>query len=278
MPKDDPAARTPLDADAAALFLSLDRLPVPAWTAAPDGLSEFVNSAYLRFTGLSREQVAGAGWWKALAVGDREETQIAWESSVVTGKPYRHLHRYIAADGAAHMFLAEAAPLRDAKGSITRWVGTSVNIEHVHAPLAALIKDGERYRVLVESVASIVFSANQDGAVIVAQTAWESYTGQSFQDHRGMGWANAVHPDDRSRVAAAWSAALSTGAVQAVPARLWRANAGKAASDGPGEYRGIVAYAAPIRDEDGAIKEWFGAVVESPESVMTAPGVPVLRA
>jgi two-component system CheB/CheR fusion protein len=64
-----------------------------------------------------------------------------------------------------------------------------------------------------------------------------------------MGWLQAIHPDDRKEVAAAWNAAAETG-VLSVDHRLWNA--------AEGDFRNVHTRAMPLRTDTGAIVEWVG--------------------
>ncbi len=56
----------------------------------------------------------------------------------------------------------------------------------------------QRYRMLVEATAAIVWTTPASGEFTVDQPSWTAFTGQSFEDLRGWGWLNAVHPDDQA--------------------------------------------------------------------------------
>ncbi len=42
------------------------------------------------------------------------------------------------------------------------------------------------------------------GAVVEDSPTWRAFTGQTYEQWKGFGWLDALHPDDRERVAAAW--------------------------------------------------------------------------
>ena len=55
----------------------------------------------------------------------------------------------------------------------------------------------ERYRTLVEAIAAMVWNRSATGEFDTGQPEWSAFTGQSFEELRGWGWLDAVHPDDR---------------------------------------------------------------------------------
>lgn len=113
----------------------------------------------------------------------------------------------------------------------------------------------ERLRALTNLLSDVPWQARADGAFAELQPAWENYTGQSWDAHAGYGWFEAIHPQDRGAVQAAWSAAYFAASPYSHPARLWHA--------GSHAYRHCLIRATPIRNEDGTVREWVGACVES---------------
>ena len=69
----------------------------------------------------------------------------------------------------------------------------------------------------------------------------------------GMGWLNAVHPDDRDRTAAAWATAVSHVSPYNTEYRVLCAD---------GVYRWFNARGVPIMNADGSVHEWVGVVLQ----------------
>ncbi|QVL34113.1 PAS domain S-box protein [Telmatocola sphagniphila] len=118
----------------------------------------------------------------------------------------------------------------------------------------------ERYRTLVEATSAIVWSTPQSGGFETDQPDWSSFTGQTFEELRGWGWLNAIHPEDRDRTAKVWSEAFEQKWIYYVEHRLRRVD---------GLYRHMVARAVPILNLDGSIREWFGIHIDVTERKKT---------
>src|SRR6478752_1034281 len=112
---------------------------------------------------------------------------------------------------------------------------------------SALRESEERYRSLVEATAAIVWNTPASGEFETPQPGWSAYTGQDFDQLKGWGWLDAVHPDDRPETARVWSAAVASRTLYQVEHRLRRYD---------GAYRHMLVRAVPILDEQGAIREW----------------------
>jgi PAS domain S-box-containing protein len=98
----------------------------------------------------------------------------------------------------------------------------------------------------------LVWHTGADGRIGVENPSWAAFTGQGFEQYRGWGWGEAVHPDDRAEVVRHWQAAVATGDVFLLHYRLRRQD---------GEYREVLAQGAPVL-ADGAVREWVGTCVD----------------
>lgn len=114
----------------------------------------------------------------------------------------------------------------------------------------ALKQSEERFRSLVEASAQIVWNTNAEGEFVTEQPGWTAFTGQTYDECKGWGWLDAIHPHDRSYVATAWLTALATRSLYAVEFRMRRHD---------GEHRYMNCRAVPILQANGTIREWVGA-------------------
>ena len=130
--------------------------------------------------------------------------------------------------------------------------GLSVYFEDVSDKQRAqrMLQESEkRFRSLVEATTAAVWKLDKDGRMLAEEDDWHSLTGQSFEQMRGMGWLNAIHPEDREQTAAEWRKALAARSIFAIEHRVRTAN---------GEYREMLARAVPVFDSTGMIEEWVG--------------------
>ena len=111
-----------------------------------------------------------------------------------------------------------------------------------------------RFRSLVEATAAIVWHTNPQGGVDDEHPAWTAFTGQSFEQLRGWGWLDSVHPDDREHTARLWSQALASQTLYEEEHRL---------RDREGSYRVMSVRGVPLRRDDGTVREWVGLHVDA---------------
>jgi PAS domain S-box-containing protein len=163
-------------------------------------------------------------------------------------------------DGTRIHIALTVSPIWDSSGVVVGASSIKRDITERKRADEELARREERYRALVQATTSIVWTADPDGRFAAAQPAWESYTGQSWNEQRGFGWLNAIHPDDREAARASWLQSGSTSSIWEFRARLWsRAHQG---------YRHFVARAVPVLGPDGEVREWVGAVTDAEDRWM----------
>lgn len=118
----------------------------------------------------------------------------------------------------------------------------------------AALRDSEaRYRALIEVSPQAVWMAGPDGDMTYFNPWMTQYSGFDAQQLFGDAWLEAVHPDHRAAVRAAWLHTVATGDDWNVEIPLRRAD---------GEYRWHVSRARAIRDAAGHVVRWVGVAFD----------------
>jgi PAS domain S-box-containing protein len=104
-------------------------------------------------------------------------------------------------------------------------------------------------RVVMDTIPGLVWSALPDGNVEFCNQRWLDYTGMSFNEIKGWGWAAAIHPEDLTDLREGWRTALVGSTSFEAEARMQRAD---------GCYRWFLIQAVPLRDSAGRIIRWYG--------------------
>jgi PAS domain S-box-containing protein len=136
-------------------------------------------------------------------------------------------------------------------GLIARTAGIVIERKQAEDTIAHSEK---RFRSLVSVITDVPWVTDSHGAFVAPQCAWSSYTGQVWEDYRGFGWANALHPDDREDVLEKWQTAIVRRTPYESSGRLWHA---------PSQcYRWFEARAMPLVAADGCVREWVGTCTD----------------
>ncbi len=121
---------------------------------------------------------------------------------------------------------------------------------------AQLRRSEERFHALAAAAGQMLWTTNPEGLAEEDLSGWRAFTGQSFEDMQGRGWLEAVHPDDRERVAQCWSEAVASRSVFESAPRVRRAD---------GVYRVCLLRGAPVVGPDGSVREWVGFCMDITE-------------
>jgi PAS domain S-box-containing protein len=112
----------------------------------------------------------------------------------------------------------------------------------------------ELFRLLATNVPQLVFRSAPNGDRTWASPQWSIYSGLTFGASMGLGWLEAVHPDDRGATLAAWKDAPRTG-------EYYCQHRVRRSSDG--EFRWHQTRAVPLRHDPRAEPlEWVGTMTD----------------
>lgn len=112
----------------------------------------------------------------------------------------------------------------------------------------ALQASEERFRLIADSMPTLVWTARPDGVIDYINRTLKEYTGLEAYDgeHDDTG---IVHPEDRPATIRLWQDSMRSGVSYEVEHRLRRHD---------GAYRWHLCRAIPVRDATGAIIKWYG--------------------
>jgi PAS domain S-box-containing protein len=111
------------------LRLFMETIPQMLWSAAPDGAIDYYNQRVLDYTGLSMDELRGAGWLKPIHPDERDAMTKVWMAAVADGVPFKFEFRgRRGADGMYRWCVSSALPLRDREGRILKWYGSIVDL------------------------------------------------------------------------------------------------------------------------------------------------------
>ncbi len=124
-------ARLRAEESARQLQFMATSMPQKIFTILPNGASDYVNPQWDQYTGGASNDSGEADWKKIIHPSDHDENTKLWKHSLETGEPFQFEHRLRRNDGQYRWHLTRATALRDKRGKITMWVGSSTDIEDV---------------------------------------------------------------------------------------------------------------------------------------------------
>jgi PAS domain S-box-containing protein len=111
------------------LQLLVDSAPSLIHTSRPDGYLDFFNQTWLRYIGCSLEDLQGWKWTGFIHPEDVEGIVEKWRACLASGEPFLYETRVLRADGEYRWMLHHKVAVRDGRGLIVKWYGSSIDIE-----------------------------------------------------------------------------------------------------------------------------------------------------
>jgi PAS domain S-box-containing protein len=225
-----------------------------AWMAEPDGHIFWYNQRWYDYTGTTLEQMQGWGWEKVHHPDHVEAVSTRWSKFLAAGQHWEDTFPLRGADGHYRWFLSRAQPVRNEAGHITRWFGTNTDVTDMRQLQQQVQHSETRYRVLMESIPQLVWTADSAGELSYCDARTTEYTGLAASDWHGRPWQTLLHPDDAPAAAAHWEQAQHANGHFEGEYRLRRAT---------GEYRWFLVQARRCRRGSalgGA--QWFGTCTD----------------
>ncbi|MEO6758864.1 MAG: PAS domain S-box protein [Saprospiraceae bacterium] len=226
----------------------------------PDGILTEVNRASLEFGGDAREDVIGRFFWDTpwfqgtpgAADLVRRGVQKAGAGEFVRFEATlrRPSGQYLTFDISLH-------PIFNDRNEVILIVPEGRDLTERKQAEQSLRASEARFRSAVTAVSSLVWTNNPEGQMDQQQPGWGAFTGQSYEDYQGYGWATAVHPEDAQPTIDAWREAVAERRMFLFEHRVQRHD---------GVYRLFSIRAVPVLDENGSIREWVGVHTDITES------------
>jgi PAS domain S-box-containing protein len=187
---------------------------------------------------------------------DQARAQAAFEAAYQEGKPFVLEYDVRRQDGSICFVECVGAGLEDASGAIVGVMGTVHDLTFRKRAETELRRSEERYRALVEASSVMFWRTDVNGMITDDHAIWRELTGQRWEETRGHGWLDAIHPEDRPRAEQIWTEAIRSGRPYAAGYRVRMKD---------GRYRDFDARGVPVRDERGRVREWVGTLTDVTE-------------
>lgn len=115
----------------------------------------------------------------------------------------------------------------------------------------------EHFKLLADHITQLTWTNLPNGEVNFYNERWYNYTGLTFEESKGWGWRDAIHPDDVEQFMAKYVDSLQSGKIFEAENRYRRGR--------DGAYRWHLNRAMPLRNESGDIVLWVGTATDIEE-------------
>lgn len=135
---DRKASEQRLRADAEHLRAVCDAIPDLVWAGDPAGVPEYVNRAWIDYTGIRPADLTAARWRSLVHPADLDTLRDAWRRAHDAAGRVQCDIRVRRGDGAWRWFRVLAVPAADRTGQPIGWVGTLTDVDTERSALDAL--------------------------------------------------------------------------------------------------------------------------------------------
>jgi PAS domain S-box-containing protein len=227
----------------------VEAAPALLHSARADGYIDYFNQGWLTFLGAPYEEVCGWKWTQRFHPDDAGVFLSKWRAAIASGEPFESEGRVRRADGEYRILLHRKAPIRDVKGRITKWYGSSIDIDDQK-------RAEQSIRLVADTTPALLHTGRPDGHLDYFNRGWLDYLGAQPQEIEGWNWTSKVHPEDVDELVRRWRLSLASGNALECESRVRRFD---------GQYRWLLHRKLPLRDEAGRIVKWFGSSIDIEE-------------
>jgi PAS domain S-box-containing protein len=141
----------------------LNKLPSPIWRSGTDAKVNYVNSAWLGFTGRQFEDEIGDGWAQGIHPDDSYIVMKEYRSSFDARMPFTLIYRLRNHEGQYRWVIDYGAPFNDLDGSFAGYLGSCYDFTYRKETEDELRESESRFRQLFEQNenAIIIFRADK---------------------------------------------------------------------------------------------------------------------
>jgi two-component system CheB/CheR fusion protein len=228
-----------------------DAMPAKITEIGPDERFRFVNATFGEWFGRPPERIVGHDY--ADVLGPAAQVGRPFLLRAMAGETVE-FDNVIASPGHPRRDVHGVyVPRRDAAGNLDGVYALEADVTAIRGADAALRESEGRLRAVVDLVPDLLWRNDAAGRATWFNQRWLDYTGQAMDAATGLGWMQALHPDDRRQSMDDFLAAVAAGRAFREERRIRRAD---------GEYRWFLVQGLPLRTPDGSITEWFGAATD----------------
>ncbi|WP_338442150.1 PAS domain S-box protein [Synechococcus elongatus IITB4] len=171
------------------------------WLAGGDGLCYYFNSAWLNFTGRSLEQESGEGWIQGVHPDDVQACVSAYHAAFAVRESFKIEYRLRRYDGEYRWVLTEGSPRHDSRGKFLGFIIHSLDIHDRKAIEAALYREQEFTRTLLDNLTDGVVACDAQGCLVLFNQAardWHGFDALAIPSNQWSQYYNLYEPDGLS--------------------------------------------------------------------------------
>lgn len=183
--------------------LMLNAVPLQLFLAKPTtGDLVWTNRKFDAFRSQGEGRVRDP--WKNVHSADRPDLVTTWKDALKTGSQFTHYIRVrrFNSDSDFRWFVFRASTMLSNSGRLLYWVGSFLDVHEQYMKnleaqeMQASMARDTKLRALADAIPQVLFEAVEGEGIVAVNQQWHSFSGQTIEEARGLGFARHVHRDD----------------------------------------------------------------------------------
>ena len=213
-----------------------------------------VNETFCRMLGYTREELTGRTWADLTHPDDLSADEALFRRVLAGEIPgYSLEKRYLRKDGTPVWASLSVSCVRRPSGEIEHFVALVEDVSARRAAEERLARSEERFRNLAELAPVGIFLADPEGRNTYVNAASERILAMTGPGASGLGWAGAVHPEDRERALSEWQRTVRQRSPLESEYRILHPD---------GQVRAVRVLGATVRDAHQEVTGFIGVLVD----------------
>ena len=184
---------------------------------------------------------------------DRARVDELFQEALSSTHQWEFECRIVRADGDDRWIWAKGEVTRVEAGDPRAMVGLVMDITDRKSVELALQESEARFREMAANAPVMIWVTKPDGTCVYLNKVWYDFTGQTQKEGLGLGWLEAVHPDDRDFSGRVFLAANEAQEAFRLEYRVRRHD---------GVYRWAIDAASPRFSGQGEFLGYIGSVID----------------
>ncbi|WP_083477116.1 PAS domain S-box protein [Lacinutrix algicola] len=227
--------------------------PVGIYQTDKDGVCNYVNEEWMKYSELTFQESLGLGWSTAIHPEDKVRVLSEWEQVVSSGGDLISDFRLLSKKGNTKWVSAKTTSLYNHNNELYGYIGTIVDVTERKKAEEKLINSEQLFRGLASNAPVGIFQTDKDGVCNYVNQEWINYSGIAFDEALGFGWSNAIHPEDKDRVLDVWEKSIIEETEYKTDLRFL---------DRKGETKWLSAKATGLYDVNNNLYGYIGTIVD----------------
>lgn len=164
---------------------------------------------------------------------------------------YEYQFRIKRKDGEIRWIQGRSRSFYNDAGELEYRMGVNIDITSQKQAEEKARENEQRFRTLAETLPQLIWMTDAKGTYEYASNQWNEYSG--LDPHAENFWQELIHSEDMESMMSLWRKSLATGETYRAEARL---------KNKKGIYRWHYVTGEPVRNENGEVTNWIGALTD----------------